>query len=372
MSRITRVLPFALVTSLVSQSLVAQTVSGRLIDGLVHVPIHRAFIVLLDDTNSEQGRVLTDPQGRFSLSAPRAGTFRLRSERIGFRAGLSASFELSADESYTLEMLVTPVVVRLDTLRVSGDAKRCRMVGEQGMETATVWEEARKAFRGVAWGESNRALTYEVRYFNRYFQATGRQNHEQTSIVQRARVMPYRSPSASQLQENGYAVEIGESEDSSEYYAPDAEAFFSDTFLQHHCFRLHRDDDFVGLVGLQFEPTRGRDVPDVEGTLWLDEQTAELRRLVLRYTGLRSSIRRRHARAEVEFAHLANGTWFVQRWMFRMPIVRIDRSRVFRPSTRQEQLYGFKEEGSDVLRVLDRRGEALFQAEANGNEQRRE
>jgi len=370
MCGIMRVLPLALVTCLASQSLFAQTVSGRLIDGLIRVPIDRAFIVLLDATDSELARVLTDPQGRFSLTAPSAGTFRLRSERIGFRAGLSDSFELSANGSHELEMLVNQVVVRLDTITVSGDARRCRVVGEQGMETATVWEEARKALTGVAWGESEQVLTYEIRYFNRYFEANGRQNHEQTSTIRRARVMPYRNPDARQLQDNGYAIERGGIEDSSEYYAPDAGVFFSEIFLQHHCFKLDRNDDHEGLVGLAFEPTRGRDVPDVEGTLWLDDATAELRRLELSYTDLRSYLRRRHARAQVEFARLANGTWFVQRWLIRMPIVRIDRPIVGGPTRRQEQLDGFKEEGSVVLRVLNRRGEVLFEAEPSADEQR--
>ena len=352
------------------QSIFAQTVSGRLVDGLARVPIDKAFIVLLDVAGSELDRVLTNPLGQFSLTAPSAGTYRLRSERIGFRAGFSDPFEIVADGSHELEMLVNPVVIRLDTLTVSGDAKRCRLVGEQGMETATVWEEARKALTGIAWGESGQVFTYEIRYFNRYFEDNGRLNHEQSATIRRARVMPFTNPDAAELQENGYAIERGELEDSSEYYAPDAAVFFSDVFLQHHCFKLTRNDDFEGLVGLQFEPTRGRDVPDVKGTLWIDEESAELRRLELTYTDLRSHLRRRHARAEVEFARLDTGTWFVQRWLIHMPIVRIDRPRLGGPTRRREQLFGIKEEGSEVLRVFGRRREVLFQAEPSDSGQR--
>jgi hypothetical protein len=331
----------------------------------MRVPIHRAFIVLLDEAGTEHGRVLTDADGFFSIEAPAAGTYKLRSERIGFRAGLSDAFALAADESHALEMVVDPVVVRLDTLTVSGDSKKCRVVGEQGMETATVWEEARKALTGVAWGESREILTYEIRYFNRYFEGNGRLNHERSSTIRRERVMPFTNPDANELHERGYAIERGEAEDSSEYYAPDAEVFFSDAFLQHHCFKLERDGDYEGQVGLAFEPTRGRDVPDVKGILWLDEETAELRRLELEYTELRSYLRRRHARAQVEFARLENGTWFVQSWLIHMPIVGIDRPRVGGPTRRNEQLWGFKEEGSQVLRVLGRGREVLFEATAD-------
>jgi hypothetical protein len=357
------VLSFTCVVFLVPQSMFAQTVSGRLVDGLARVPIDKAVIVLLDDAGSELDRALTNPLGQFSFTVPEAGTFKLRSERIGFRAGFSDPFEIVSNGSHEIEMLVNPVVIRLDTLTVSGDAKRCRVVGEQGLETATVWEEARKALTGVAWGESRQVFTYEIRYFNRYFEDNGRLDHEQATTVRRARVMPFSNPDASKLQQSGYAIERGELEDSSEYYAPDAAVFFSEVFLQHHCFKLTRDDDLEGLVGLQFEPTRGRDVPDVKGTLWLDEETAELRRMELSYTNLRSHIRRRHARAEVEFARLETGTWFVQRWLIHMPIVRVDRPIVGGPTRRREQLFGFKEEGSEVLKVLGRRHEVLFEAE---------
>ena len=349
---------------------VAQTVSGRLVDGLARVPIDRAFIVLLDESDSELERVLTDALGQFSVSAPREGTYQLRSERSGFRTGMSDRFVLVADQNHSIEMLVNPVVVRLDTLTVSGDSRRCRVVGEQGMETATVWEEARKALTGVAWGESREVLTYEIRYFNRIFEENGRLNHEQSATIRRARVMPFTNPDANRLHERGFAIERGEVEDSSEYYAPDAEVFFSEAFLQHHCFKLERDDDFEGQVGLVFEPTRGRDVPDVEGTLWLDEETAELRRLEIRYTDLRSHLRRRHARAEVDFARLENGSWFVQHWLIHMPIVRIDRPAVGGPTRRNEQLYGFKEEGSEVLRVLGRGHEVLFEVKPDSTGRR--
>ena len=363
--------PLAFLGCVASQSLDAQTVSGRLIDGLALVPIDRAFIVLLDESGSELERVLTDAQGNFTLTAPGGGTFQLRSERIGFRAGLSDRFDLPADGSHQLEMVVDPVVVRLDTLTVSGDARRCRVVGEQGIETATVWEEARKALTGVAWGESEEVFTYEIRYFNRIFEHNGRLDREQSATIRRARVMPFTNPDAERLHENGYAIERGERQDSSEYYAPDAEVFFSETFLQHHCFKLVRDDDFEGLVGLAFEPTRGRDVPDVEGTLWLDEESAELRRLELTYTDLRSHLRRRHARAEVEFARLDNGLWFVQEWVIRMPIVRIERPAIGGATRRREELFGFKEEGSEVLRVLGQGRKVLYEAVPDTSDQRR-
>jgi len=66
------------------------------------------------------------------------------------------------------------------------------------------------------------------------------------------------------------------------YDGIDARVFLSDPFLDTHCFRIRPSRDADGTVGLAFEPVESREVSDVEGVLWLDEQTAELR--VLEFT----------------------------------------------------------------------------------------
>jgi hypothetical protein len=74
------------------------------------------------------------------------------------------------------------------------------------------------------------------------------------------------------------------------------------------------------MVGLAFEPVGGGDVPDVEGVLWMDAATAELRTLEYKYV--------RYAPAEgagvggkLEFRRLPNGGWIIPRWRILMPVV---------------------------------------------------
>ena len=56
------VLSFTCVVFLVPQSMFAQTVSGRLVDGLARVPIDKAVIVLLDDAGpGEMGADVAAP-----------------------------------------------------------------------------------------------------------------------------------------------------------------------------------------------------------------------------------------------------------------------------------------------------------------------
>jgi len=351
----------------------AQTVRGILADSASGSPIDQAFIVLLGQGGEEMGRVQTGSDGRFMLAAPSAGRFQLRSERIGVKAHISDAFELAPGEVVEIEMRVAPVVIRLDMIVVEGDAKKCRIVEEQGLETATVWEEARKALVNVAWNEANKMARFDIRSFERSLDADRRLVDERSRTITRESVAPFRNPPASELQEYGYVLEDNTVtrergrayDDTSVYYAPDAQVFFSDPFLDNHCFKLKRDDDLEGLVGLEFEPVRGSKVTEVEGILWLDEETAELRWMELGYTNLRSSTRERHAKARVEFHQLPGGLWFVSDWWIRMPFVEIQVPEIGGLTRREEILWGFKEDGGAVLRVLTPAGDVLYEATPN-------
>ncbi len=345
-----------------STSLSGQTVQGQLIDENTGTPIDRAFVVLQDVTGTEVDRAFTDSQGRFRIKAPSPGTFQLRSERIGFKATVSEQFELAVGTTHDMKLAVAPVAIRLDMIEIKGDAKKCRIEKDHGLETATVWEEARKALANVAYSESKQAFTYEVRKYDMYYERTGRPNYDNAKILRQTRVTPYQTLSPTERQERGWVKEEG-TEDAT-FDAPDAEVFFSDTFLEAHCFKLKRDKKLPGLVGLEFEPT-GRKVPDVSGILWIDEATAELRWLDVGYENLRSHTRERYAEAKLEFDQLPNGQWFVKRWYIKMPMVEIRTPGVSGAVYREEVLHGYYEEGREVLKVMTVRGKLLWQAGAD-------
>lgn len=369
--RVRYVFPVVLALSTASAApLAAQTIRGIMVDTTTSTPIDRAFVVLLDTAGTEVARTLTDAAGAFSVRAPGAGSFQLRSERIGVRSHLSDPFELAAGETRDIEMGVAPVVIRLDQIVIEGDAKKCRVIGEQALETNTVWEEARKALVNVAWNETNRTARYEVYLFEKSFDGDRRLAHTEDRTVLRESVAPFRNPPASQLQAQGYVLEDqsvtrrrGQAyDDTSVYYAPDAQVFFSDPFLENHCFKLKRDNDYEGLVGLEFEPVKGSKVTEVEGILWLDEQTSELRWLDLGYANMRSHTRERHAEGRVDFHRLPNGQWFVKEWWIRMPFVEIQIPEVSGMTRREEILWAFKEDGGRVLKVATADGETLYEA----------
>ena len=353
-----------LLVLLCSTSLSGQVVQGRLIDESTGTPIDRAFVVLQDIMGTEVERAYTDNEGRFRIQAAAAGSYQLRSERIGFKATVSDQFELTTGTTRDMNMVVAPVAVRLDMIEIEGDAKKCRIEKEHGLETATVWEEARKALANIAFSESKQVFTYEIRKYDMYYERDGRPNYDNAKVVRQTRVTPFYTLSPSERQARGWVREEG-TEDAT-FDAPDAEVFFSDAFLQQHCFKLKRDEKQPGLVGLQFEPTSGK-VPDVKGTMWIDETTAELRWLDIGYDNLRSHTRQRYAEAKLEFSQLPDGQWFVRRWYIKMPMVEIRTPRVSGAVYREEVLHGYYEEGREVLKVMTVQGQLLWEASADSS-----
>src|SRR5260370_27856078 len=62
----------------------AQPVRGLMTDGVSRSPLPGAFLTLVDDKGVERARVMTNQAGEFVVTAPAAGSHRLRSKRIPF------------------------------------------------------------------------------------------------------------------------------------------------------------------------------------------------------------------------------------------------------------------------------------------------
>jgi hypothetical protein len=331
-----------------TSDLPAQVVRGRLLDQVTRRSIDHAFVVLIDSAGVEVSRSITDNNGLFTFAAPSPGNYAIRTERIGFMSIKADLGILDAGETREIDIHVEPVVIHLDSITVTGDASECRVQGEQGLATATVWEEARKVLAAVAWGESQRLFIYHTSTYQRWLDRRARVVQEADSMHLGDRVVLFRSLPARELQEHGYA---SIRPDSFVYYVPDAATFFSDEFLSHHCFSLQRNHDYPDMIGLAFEPITARDVPDVHGVLWLDESSAELRQMDVKYQNLGSQQLERHAEGRVVFDRLPGGPWFVSEWWIRMPLLSFSLPALaYRPI---ETLAGFKEDGGRVLLVKD-------------------
>lgn len=98
----------------------AQTVRGRLVDAESGKPVAAGDILLLSGESGaavlKQG--LTTDSGRFALTAPSPGRYRLKAERIGYRAVVSSPFDLLASEPLDVELKISVQAVPLAPLTV--------------------------------------------------------------------------------------------------------------------------------------------------------------------------------------------------------------------------------------------------------------
>jgi len=295
----------------------AQAVRGRLLDALMGEPVAGALIVLLDSSGAEIATTVTSSSGTYHVRAPGAGVFRLRAERIGFENSESGEITLLAGQTATEELTASSSAIVLPVLAVESETE-CRVRPEDGYATYVLWEEAKKALEITEMTVAVHrfeGVTYQ-RHVNLWGEAL---EQEEVQSVSYAGRHPFRSVPIEELEEYGYARE---SEGRTSFYGPDAEVLLSDSFLDSHCFRYRVGDD-DRVVGLSFEPVlRESDRVDVEGVLWLDRETSQLRTLDFLYTGIE---RPTHLGTgpgpygQIVFDQLPGGGWIVREWWIRAP-----------------------------------------------------
>ena len=329
-------------------SLAAQVVAGQVVDEATAAPVGEGFVVLLDGQGREVARTLTGADGRFSLTAPRPGGYRLRSERIGYVAFVAPPFTLDDGQTLTHPLRVTALPVQLTAVAVTGRTT-CRVSPERAEATAAIWEEVRKALAASVWTEHQRTYRYRTVIFDRDWDAGRNRIREQVSdtLLGHAQA-PFVSVPAASLAGRGYIVAEAES---IAYYAPDAGVIQDSSFLVSHCFGLvRRALDGVQQVGLSFQPVPERRLPDVRGVLWLDEGTAELRALEFSYTRVPDGVTDERIGGAVGFLRLPAGSWIVRRWELRMPRLAAEASTSgYAPA--RVRVRGFRDRGGEVLEI---------------------
>lgn len=257
---------------------------------------------------------------------------------------------MASGETRDVGLTAPAEAVELGTLAVEAE-RECVTHPAEGLRVATLWEEVRKALAVAQWTEDERAFLYEIRHYERELDADNlRVLRERSGSRWAAGGKPFHVPAAEELLERGFVrFEPGDSA----YYAPDAAVLLSDGFVATHCFGVQPGGrDRAGLIGLSFEPVGSRRGADVEGVLWVDERTAELRYLEYRYTGLRVAMPAAGPDfgGRLDFERLPTGHWIVRRWWIRAPIVRTMRPW-WRSGERLEVVAAVKEEGGEVLQL---------------------
>ncbi len=339
----------------------AQTVVGTVMEAGTARPLAGAFVTLETLDGARQGGVLAGDEGRFVIRAPTPGTYRLVARFIGYADAVSDAFTLGDGETVRRAVEVSVRAVSLEGIRAEV-GKRCRLRPGAGPETARLWEEARKALEIADWTEDEGALRLRIMEHKRELDAT---SLRVIAIREEGRrgwydESPYRSIPADSLHAGGYIQPVGDG--LWDYWAPDAEVLLSESFLDTHCFRVAESLERPDAVGLAFEPVPGRTLPDIEGVLWLDRATAELRTLDYAYVNAPDQLGDwDQVGGRVEFQRLATGMWIVNRWHVRMPL-EVTYEGGYDTNRARRSLVSLVEDGAEVVDVRTASGEVLARA----------
>jgi hypothetical protein len=318
----------SLLSAAVALSLVgAGRLAGQIIRGTVVLPdsttpASGVIVIATDARGTTAARALTTSQGQFAVTLPAPGRYGFTLLRIGFRPTHLGDVGVSAGASEVVRFVLADNPVVLSSINVR-ERETCRVNADTGFMVARVWEEARKAMLTTQLSSEDVPLFAEWIEYDRMLDSTARLVREQHIRTSRnPTTHAFRSRPAGFLDSAGYVV--ADSAGTS-YFAPDAEVLLSESFAAGHCFRLVAAPKAAGtpeLIGVGFQPTRERrDKREIEGTLWVDRATAELRTLDFRYTNMPDIVRAAAAGGRVEFLRLEDGSWLVSRWHLRMPVV---------------------------------------------------
>ncbi|MBW3660713.1 MAG: carboxypeptidase regulatory-like domain-containing protein [Gemmatimonadetes bacterium] len=345
---------------LTSAPAAAQTIHGELVEKESRMVVPGAFVILLDERDVQRDAALTDAEGRFVLVAPGPGDYVLGLDRIGYFSTRTDPIPLAEGQTirYRLETIVAPV--RLEDIDVSLTSE-CRIRPEEGQTVAHVWEEARKALNVTAFTQQMGLLRFTVVARERVLDPFTLRVRDE-SVRRRTGVThgsPFVALPPSVLSRVGYARFDAEEQ---VYYAPDAVTLLSDAFLDTHCFRLREDrpPGQPGRIGIEFEPVRDHRLPDIRGTLWIDERSAELERLEYRYTNLPRAHEAGGAGGEIEFDRLPTGEWIIRDWRIRMPVVRVPDDGMYShltmdPNERMASVVRIEEDSGTVIEIVPAR-----------------
>ncbi len=301
--------------------LIASGLGAQTIRGIVTLPDDSratGVIVIASDTKGvAAARALTGESGSYELRLPAAGKYDVRVLRIGFRPTVVPTLDVAAGEMKNLSITLRGEAIVLSAVKVQGKSV-CRMQQDSGQVVAHLWEEARKAIAATQLAPSGARQTVNWVIYERSADLSERTLSQTSNSYSASAMKAFVGLPPDSLAKIGFMTDDA---NGTVYRAPDAEALLSEPFAALHCFREEPPAKDKGdWVGIGFRPAKDRgEIVDIEGTLWLDRTTSELRELDFRYTNLPSDLAHVKAGGSVEFLRLSTGSWLVGRWQLRMP-----------------------------------------------------
>jgi len=346
------VVPLTLLLSLLAGTLRAQTLRGRLVEDGSAAGVVGALVLLQDSSRKRVAEGVSGEAGRFALRAPSAGRYLLRVLRIGYHP-FETDVQLGPEEMPSRTFTLSGLPFSLPEITVVGTSV-CGARSRGDTLSSALWIEAGTALGITAQTVKSASLRFVVVREGREIDRSGTSYPVDAPNPLGTSGWPVRSPPADTLLVSGFIENIDDKSVGPTWYGPDAEFLLSEPFFDGHCFHVIPPTDSIPAtwVGLAFEPATADRRADIRGTLWMDRQSAELRRLEFTYTRLPRWARGADAGGRLDFAPLPGGGWIVQRWLLRVPIPE-------RTPNGAMRIYGYRELGGHVRAVRDAQGKVL-------------
>jgi hypothetical protein len=327
----------------------AQTPGGELrvrIESNTGIALSGALVALIDAADNVADEGVTRVDGRRTLIAS-PGSYRVRIRRIGYRPFVSENLTLPRAGNDELVLRVETQRVVLNTMVVSA-TYQCGAIDPNAPSLSAVWDEIAKALNGSRLTISDLAGVAFMRTFRRQIDRQGSVIANDTSLRRVVDKRPFGGLDAVTLARDGYVV--GDESSGWHFYGPDETVLLSDQFAATHCFRIVRDKKHAGQVGVAFAPAPHRKTADIQGTLWVDEATSELRRMDFRYVNA-GVIDRFDASGFTHFRRMPSGAWIVDEWKIRMPQLQQTplAATSLAETNRRMVVSGYIEEGGGII-----------------------
>ena len=297
---------------------------AQMVRGLIITPdsalVPGVIVTLFDSTNTAVARALGDDEGRYTLRAPRAGTFHIEARRLAFRPTYDVPLVLDTGKIRLHNIVLTGAPTELAGIHVSA-APRCEANPDSTTAAFAAWEEARKALRATQLTRMTRAYKVDVTTFVKHAQTMATREPVTDSALRTGLpIRPFLSRPPEQLAADGYLTRTPRS---AVFHAPDEDVLLSESFAATHCLSILPDSGGPENLRLAFSPVPGRSQPEIAGVLTLDRASAELRRLDFSYVNLPQLDALGTPGGRIVFNRLPEGSWLISEWAIWLPFTEV-------------------------------------------------
>lgn len=290
---------------------------GVVRDSASRAPLAGAIVTVVDSATRAGARTLTGADGQFAVATTPASR-RVRVVRIGYRP---VDLPIPATNAAPIDISMGHLPPMLDAVRVVG-RELCPGSAERGA-AFELWEQARTGLLATVIARELKPAQATTLTYETHLAPNDQRVRLQTKTRLSGRTTrPFvASATPSFFARFGYMIESGGTRI---FNAPDADVLIDESFAATHCFRLRSADNaHRGQVGLAFSPAPGRDtLVDVDGVIWLDATTPQLRSLDFAFTSLEPAATAAGAGGHIEFQTIVNGVSFIQWWNIRLALLR--------------------------------------------------